>query len=102
MAPRRTFELALGRVRIASVAVTFADAAIAPVHEKFGLLVAGDFASAIDGFPLGFMDRGGALSAFGLHGPRAIAGDHMLITTFAHQNSLLLGCAGCNAYQPIC
>lgn len=58
------------------------------MHEKLGALVARDLARAVDGLPLGPVNRRGTLATGTTHGPPILMWDNMLIT-FPHFNLLL-------------
>jgi hypothetical protein len=72
--------LALRRIRVATVGVAIADAAIGAVNEEFGTLMAGDRASLVDGGRLGVVNRRGALSTGAADSPAAFMRYNVLIS----------------------
>jgi len=74
-------------VSIISIGVAFADPTIAPVDEKFGLLVLSDFSGAIDGFALSAKGAG-RLRRTGSPDAPLIAVWHNMLTWLRHLTHL--------------
>jgi hypothetical protein len=67
-----------------AVAVLGLNLSVAPVDDKFGSLVLGDFASAVDRVGLSVKGFGGALGACAPDGPSILVRYYMLVAFGAH------------------
>jgi hypothetical protein len=88
---RPFFGSALGRERVAAVAVAAGDAAVLIVDAQLRALIAADGAAALDGFALGFVVAAGAFSAAAFHipSPVRVRDDMVGLRPFTHRSGLL-------------
>jgi hypothetical protein len=75
--------LALRGIRIVSVRVALADAAVLAVDQQLRVLVAGDLATGLDRLALGVMHRGQSLVAFAADGPFVAGRDDVLVLSYS-------------------